>query len=395
MEITHVRIKHNQTSPDEFTVAITPSVDRRVRYLRNLQHDHAKLQAEFRQEYHAMEMKWAAKFTALFEKRAACVGGEYEPTDAEAKWDFDEEEVDEDGNKVEKPALAAEDSNAPTKGIPNFWLAALLRDSTVQNAIEEHDIPVLKHLKDVKCELFDGEKKGFKLSFVFEKNEYFTNDVLSKTFDCNFEVEDDCQMFDFETVSGAAGTVITWNEDKSTCEKKIKKKQRKKAGKGAGKTRTVFKSVPQRSFFHIFDEGDWEEAEEEEEGGEGQDNEPVVDAMLFGEAATQIKEEVIPNALLFALGENEEYDEYDDYDGEDGDEYDDEDEDAPAIEEIHDEDEEEEEEEPKPKGKGGKGGRGGGHGHSHGPGGHGHSHGPGGHAHGPAGGDKAPECKQS
>jgi len=383
--------------PEELSISLTPSVDKRVRYLRNVQHEHAKLQAEFRKAYHALEVQWAAKFNAIYEKRAACVTGTYEPKDDEAVWKHDEEE-DEEGNKVE-PELAPEPTPALT-GIPNFWLNALYHDPSINEVIEEHDLAVLKFLKDIKCELLDGERKGFRLSFAFDKNEFFTNDVLTKTFDFDFDVEEGSDHFDFETVSGAEGTIINWNEGKNTCEQQIKKKQRKKGGKGAGKTRTVFKTVPQRSFFHLFAGGDWED-EEQEEGDDG--SQPVVDGLAFGDAATQIKEEVIPNALLFALGENDAYgqEDYDDYDEED-EEYDEDDENAPgAIEELHEDDEDEEEEEEKPKGKGGKSrGGAGGHGHSHG-GGHGHSHGGagGGHGHshgGPAaGGEKPPECKQS
>ncbi len=78
----------------------------------------------------------------------------------------------------------------PVKGIPQFWLTALQRIDAVASVccfprafalslqrIEEHDIPVLEHLTDIKVVLNPVAGTGFTLEFFFSENEFFTDAV--------------------------------------------------------------------------------------------------------------------------------------------------------------------------------------------------------------------------
>uniref|UniRef100_A0AC34FXS9 Uncharacterized protein n=1 Tax=Panagrolaimus sp. ES5 TaxID=591445 RepID=A0AC34FXS9_9BILA len=67
------------------------------------------------------------------------------------------------------------------KGVPDFWLHALQNCPTVEEMIEEVDLPILKHLKNIESEL-TKEPMGFILRFTFEENEYFSNTVIDKTY---------------------------------------------------------------------------------------------------------------------------------------------------------------------------------------------------------------------
>lgn len=44
---------------------------------------------------------------------------------------------------------STEPEEAPT-GIPNFWLTVLQNAAPVNDMIHEHDIPILRHLNDIK-----------------------------------------------------------------------------------------------------------------------------------------------------------------------------------------------------------------------------------------------------
>lgn len=62
-------------------------------------------------------------------------------------------------------------------GIPEFWLNAFMANEKVAPYITERDMEVLKHLVDVRTKTLTGEDKGFEVAFVFEKNDYFSNQV--------------------------------------------------------------------------------------------------------------------------------------------------------------------------------------------------------------------------
>ncbi|CAF4656072.1 unnamed protein product [Rotaria sp. Silwood1] len=81
--------------------SLPPEVVRRVNALRNLQVEHHKIEAKFFEEVHALECRYLNKYQPLYEKRVNIVKGIYEPTDAEAKCAFDEDEHDEEAKKAE------------------------------------------------------------------------------------------------------------------------------------------------------------------------------------------------------------------------------------------------------------------------------------------------------
>lgn len=94
----------------------------------------------------------------------------------------------------------------------------------------------MMHLQDVACKLHD-QGHGYDLVFTFEKNDYFSNEVLKKTF----------VMTKANVIEKCEGTEIQWKEGKDVTKKKIKKKNKKK-----GKTTTVTKTVDCESFFNFF-----------------------------------------------------------------------------------------------------------------------------------------------
>lgn len=83
------------------------------------------------------------------------------------------------------------------------------------------------HLQDMTCKLHDAGY-GFDLTFQFEKNDYFTNESLNKTF----------LMSKQNVIEKCEGSEILWKEGRDVTKKKIKKKSKNKKG-----TKTVTKTV--------------------------------------------------------------------------------------------------------------------------------------------------------
>lgn len=129
--------------------------------------------------------------------------------------------------------------------------------------IEEHDLPILKHLTDIALEYVED---GFKINFTFSPNEFFTNTVLTKSYESEVAADDDAVFFDGPSYVKAEGTTINWNKGKDVTVKLVKKKQKKK-GKGGkpAEVRTVVQAEPQPSFFNYFSAAELNEDDEDDE----------------------------------------------------------------------------------------------------------------------------------
>jgi len=216
------------------------------------------------------------------------------------------------------------DEDNDSKTIPDYWLTCFKNKGIY---INEDDEAILKHITHLDIQQQNSEKKEGEnqkdgvstttLILNFSDNEYFTNKELKLTLE-----------YRHEEPEKSTGTEIAWNEGKNPSEKLVTKKQKSKK---TGKTRTVEKKEPQRSFFDIFTTC----------SAEGADIDPEeaindLDKMNVWEAADTLDSimEVGPYSLEYYL-DCHEADEIGDSDDEDfdGDDEDDEDQD--------DEDEEE------------------------------------------------------
>jgi nucleosome assembly protein 1-like 1 len=204
--------------------SLPPQVKKRVAGLKGIQKEHSKLEAEFQEEVLQLEKKYFAKFTPLYEKRAAVVNGVTEPTEQEIQaGEEDDEEDDEEtagaADKTEKPA----ESSEAVKGIPEFWLSAMKNQISLAEMITDRDEGALKHLTDIRMEYLD--KPGFRLIFEFDENEYFTNKTITKTY---FYQNESGYGGDF-IYDHAEGDKINWKEGKDLTVRVEQKKQRNKS----------------------------------------------------------------------------------------------------------------------------------------------------------------------
>ncbi|KAI1398123.1 nucleosome assembly protein [Hypoxylon fuscum] len=298
-------------------------VRRRVAGLKGIQKDHSKLEAEFQEEVLQLEKKYFAKFTPLYEKRAAIVNGKEEPTDDQVKAGEEDQEEDEEA-KAEKSEDKASETAEAVKGIPEFWLSAMKNQISLAEMITDRDEAALRYLTDIRMEYLD--KPGFRLIFEFAENEYFTNKTITKTY---FYQNESGYGGDF-IYDHAEGDKIDWKEGNDLTVRIESKKQRNKNTK---QTRIVKKTVPTESFFNFFSPP---KAPTDDDDDAASDIEERLE--LDYQLGEDIKEKLIPRGIDWFTGEALAFEELDDIEDEQFDEDDDEDD----LSEDRDDDEEEE-----------------------------------------------------
>ncbi|EHH66509.1 NAP-1-related protein [Macaca fascicularis] len=264
-------------------------VKRRVNALKNLQVKCAQIEAKFYEEVHDLERKYAVLYQPLFDKRFEIINAIYEPTEEECEWKPDEEdEISEElKEKAKIEDEKKDEEKEDPKGIPEFWLTVFKNVDLLSDMVQEHDEPILKHLKDIKVKFSDaGQPMSFVLEFHFEPNEYFTNEVLTKTYRMR------CQ--------------IDWKKGKNVTLKTIKKKQKHK---GRGTVRTVTKTVSNDSFFNFFappevpESGDLPELKNNLKVYTRKDDDAEAILAADFEIGHFLRERIIPRSVLYFTGE--------------------------------------------------------------------------------------------
>merc|ERR1712179_796701 len=137
-------------------------------------------------------------------------------------------------------------------------------------------------LNDITVTFSEKNPMGFTLHFHFLPNEYFTNTILTKSYELKCEPqEDDPFSFEGPEIFKCTGCPIDWSKGKNLTVKQVKKKQKHKS---KGSVRTVTKQVKADSFFNFFDPPavpDDPNAEvdedDDDDDGSGSDNDPDFD----------------------------------------------------------------------------------------------------------------------
>ena len=223
-----------------FAGSLPADVVKRVNALRNLQVEHHKIEANFFEEVHALECRFLDKYQDLYSKRSTIIKGTYEPTEAEAKCEFDGDDEPKNDEPAEK-----------TVGIPEFWLQVFKNSDIISDLIKEHDEDVLKHLIDVRITMQNEENyRGFTIEFEFTSNEFFTNSILTKQYELRTGPdEQDPLSYEGPEIVKSKGCEIQWNKGKNVTVKMVKKRQKHK---NRGTIRVVTKEVQTDSFFNFF-----------------------------------------------------------------------------------------------------------------------------------------------
>ena len=144
----------------------------------------------------------------------------------------------------EKEKYGITDDDSEVKEIVDYWEKVIINSRYF--AITDKDKVILKYLNKIKMEKFPKNNTNnindFRVDFYFKENEFFSNEILSKTYIYNKDA----------TLKKAEGTKINWKSpEKNTTIEKVRKKTRK------GKR--VFNEEKEKfvdSFFAIFEQVD-------------------------------------------------------------------------------------------------------------------------------------------
>jgi len=302
----------------DYIRSLPAPVKRRIKALKNLQKRHMEIECNFHKEMHLLELKYEALKVDLEKKRRAVILGDYEPTEEESTWTYDvddEEDEEENEAKIEqvdetkKETTKSEPMEPEMKGIPEFWLTIFKSSPPLDQTIEDHDEPILEALRDVRCKLAnDADNMAFTLEFEFGPNDYFENEVLTKTYHLSNKLdEEDPLGYEGPEIIRCSGCAIKWKKDMNVTEKIVKKKQKHK---GTGTVRTVEKKILNDSFFNFFNPPEVQEDEELDE-----DTEALLDSDFH--IGSIIKDRLCTRAVLYFTGEAQamERDDDEDYDG--------------------------------------------------------------------------------
>lgn len=279
---------------------------KRVKALKNLQLEFLRHECMFFEEVYQLERKYQEKYQVIADKRKAIVNGDYEPTNEEAEFKSDAEDVeDEDDAMIQerlKSMKSIQQYDANVNGIPDFWLTIFRNTELLSDMIQPHDENLLKHLIDIKIKY--DEDLSYTLEFHFQPNDYFTDSVLTKKYVLRCKIDGD-EPFEFEgpEIYKCTGCNINWKPGKNITVKTIKKKQKHKA---RGAVRTISKQVPTDSFFNFFNPP--EVPEDESKLDEESQNILATDF----EIGHFLRARIIPRAVLFYTGDLVDDDESDD-----------------------------------------------------------------------------------
>jgi nucleosome assembly protein 1-like 1 len=306
-------------------------VQARIRALKKLHEKKVELEKEYKTELAILEKKFRELQKPLFDRRNGIVSGEIEPTPEEIKEEKETEknqneqtkneekketkEIKNEEPKETKNEETKEIKNEETKneeekkeieekeekGIPYFWLTVLQHHEEFEEMINEKDAAALKYLKCLTSYPLNPENPldpSFVLEFTFNENPFFENTILKKKYYIKEDPVYHEMVYDY-----VEGTEILWKPKKNLT-MKVVTRQQKLGGKGArgrgrGKlpqTRTITSEEPCDSFFNFFKSlGSQDENEMED------DLDQAIETDF--ELGLIIKDEIIPNAILWFTGE--------------------------------------------------------------------------------------------
>ncbi|XP_026850452.1 nucleosome assembly protein 1-like 1 [Drosophila persimilis] len=103
--------------------------------------------------------------------------------------------------------------STPNENVTNFWLRVLKASYT--EFISKKDEKILAYLTDIRTKLHSAPVVKFEVQFHFDKNEYFSNDVLVKTYYLNCQPDsDDPLSYDGAEIYKTEGCKINWKQPK-------------------------------------------------------------------------------------------------------------------------------------------------------------------------------------
>lgn len=283
-------------------------VQDRFKVLHMLSDRRSKLNDEFNDAIAKLEQKILEKKKPFLQKRKDIIAGDLEVfDDLIPRFDETHAELEKKVAAIVKPegdAETQEEEKTPTdvsylkgkKGVPDFWVRAMKQNRLIWDQVREKDEPIMENLIHIETSTFekeDSKNSVVQLKMVFKAdNDFFTPTELVVSLEYESE----------EALKEIKGTNIEWLEGKDPTKKKTKKKQKNKK---TGETRTVVKTVDAESFFNVFQsrkpptEGECD-SEEENDAHDKMDE--------VQQTVEDFHDLLVPDALEYYLGLNEDFD---------------------------------------------------------------------------------------
>ncbi|XP_020799822.1 nucleosome assembly protein 1-like 1 [Drosophila serrata] len=188
MESTYASLEEKMKSyvtPEEYDFNYTAAERKTITELKQLYLETIKLDVSMQRDIYKMEKSYEDRQNAIYEERRKIL---------------DEFRKQNHG-----------DSN---ENVKNFWLNVLKVACT--ELITKEDEKILIFLSDVRSKLYVEDMVKFDIDFHFDKNEYFSNKVLKKTyfFNCLPDPKDPL-LFDGAEIFKCEGCTIDWKTPKS------------------------------------------------------------------------------------------------------------------------------------------------------------------------------------
>ncbi|XP_037960164.1 nucleosome assembly protein 1-like 4 [Teleopsis dalmanni] len=265
-------------------------IQNRITVLKNAQIDQSAIDSEFYKEINDLEVKHAAKCQQFYNQRFEIIFGKIDPPKQEVKWKVAADDENKKNNyNFEEQLREYKKLSGDAIGIPNFWLTVMRNVSALAHLIEEYDEPLLRKLIDIreKC----NETNGFTLEFHFEKNNYFTNEVLIKKYYLTFDPDEKMPFHHSgPRICNSQGCVINWKKDMNLTLETVKGISRDDTNE------IVSMTVPRPSFFKFFDPA------------ESMKNDMGASLIIDHNFGLLFHSRVIPKAVLYFTGEMPEFD---------------------------------------------------------------------------------------
>lgn len=108
-------------------------------------------------------------------------------------------------------------------GLSDYWVKVFKNSDIIKQSSGENkdDEKIFAYLKNVELEFDKESTRNFSVVLTFTDNEWFTNNVLKKTF-----IYDETDPLG-EEPTRTVGTKIEWNDGKNVTEKTVEKKTKK------------------------------------------------------------------------------------------------------------------------------------------------------------------------
>lgn len=292
--------EEEEDDEEDFLAGLPAVIRSRVDQLKKLNEKRDEYMEEYLKERAELERKYNALCQPLYDQRRDIINGASPGTENSVGNNEDEADKlsqEHVGSELPSESAATNEDTSEVKedqiiGIPEFWTVAMSNIETIEELITERDTECLKYLEDITCEDF-ANGLGFTLKFHFKPNPYFSNSVLTKTYD----VPNLLLMDDEPILKNVTGCTIDWKDgDVCLTHRVVCKKQRNKKGQ----IRHVKKNERTESFFHFFSPPklpDMEEIDEEEADA-------IEEAFDHDyDVAQQFRSHIIPKGVLWFTGE--------------------------------------------------------------------------------------------